>query len=522
MQKILASLLFVFLSLAAFALVYRPESSLELPQNSTELQSRACWFTPEVDRRVECFNLQVTEAGQQFTLPVVVLKSNQPNNHALLYLSGGPGGSAFLSAEDMIYWQGQFARFDIASDLVLIDRRGTGMAEPHLQCPYFRREYRKGLSQDLSAGEENEQNFRALSWCFDSQLSLMPDSSRLAVAALGTAADARDMQALLSLLGYQQWSLWGVSYGTRLALAIAAKQPEGLQSLVLDSVYPPGRGQSEEWPGLMSSAMKRFFHWCDVNHCAQIQASVGGQPAVFSEGRFQQMLQQLDARPVKLTLPSWYGEAPYQVMVNGQRYLQMVFSAIYDQHLWPQIGESLMPASSRQKGALIKLAESFVNNAFDPDFSELVYYAAECKDNQVSDPRAVDTALSEHPYYSRYLDRLSDTDLCQSEVFKSVRGSEQLPVDNLVNVAVPVFLLSGELDPITPSNWIQPLQSLLPRWQLASFPGVGHAVVSSDICAEQLLRDFISNPEQALTLTDKTCRQSSIMLSASSISAVFN
>ncbi|MDN3640013.1 alpha/beta fold hydrolase [Simiduia curdlanivorans] len=524
MNKLLA-IIFIFLSVAAFAFIYRAEPDLALPENSAELQPRSCWFTPEAGRVVACFNLRVTEAGHHFTLPVVVLKSAQASNHAVLYLSGGPGGSTFLSAEDMIYWQGQYARFDMASDLVLVDRRGTGMAEPRLQCPYFRREYRKGLSQDLSAKEENAQHFRAMSWCFDKQLSSHPESKRLAVDALGTAADARDMQALLSLLGYQQWSLWGVSYGTRLALAMAANKPQGLQSLVLDSVYPPERGHNEEWPGLMSSAMTRFFHWCDTHHCSLREASVLtpiAEAAEATEKRFQQMLEQLDARPVQVSVPSWYGEAPYQVAVNGQRYLQIVFAAIYDQHLWPSIGESLMSASVQQRAALDKLAESFVNNAFDPDFSEMVFYAAECKDNRISDPKRVNKALSEHPYYSRYLEGMAGTDVCQASVLGSVRGREQLSVADLANIDVPVLLLSGEMDPITPIDWVEPLQALLPHWQLASFSQVGHAVVSSDICAEQLLRDFIAEPRLLLALADNSCLQSSITLSASSRLQVLN
>ena len=514
------------LSVTAFAFFYQFEIGSEsmLAPDASELQSRPCWFTPEAGLQVACFNLQITEAGHQFTLPVVVLKAKQPSQQALLYLSGGPGGSTFLTADDMIYWQSQYARFAMQSDLILVDRRGTGMAEPRLQCPYFRREYRQGLTRDLSAVEENEQNFRAMSWCLNEQLSPAPDARRLAVDALGTAADARDMQTLVSLLGYQYWSLWGVSYGTRLALAIAAQQPQGLQSLVLDSVYPPGRGQNHEWPGLMSSAMTRFFTWCDNKACAAEPLAVAdagdltkknAEVKGFSERQFQQVLERLEARPVQLTLPSWYGEAPYQVVINGQRYLQMVFSAIYDQHLWPSIGESLSTIPSRQRAALSSLAESFVNNAFDPDFSELVFYAAECKDNAASATETVNAALAGHPYYSRYLDAQSQTDLCLSKLFLPVRGKERLPVADLANISIPVLMLSGEIDPITPIEWVEPLQALFPHWQLASFSDVGHAVVSSDMCAEQLLRDFVSAPQQPLALVDKSCRPSSVTLLAS-------
>lgn len=479
------------------------EKAVALVSDSASLNPRSCWF--HVDIAASCYEFEIFDSGHQFILPVVVLKADEPTEAAVLYLSGGPGGSTFLSAEDMVYWQGQRARLNLKADLVLVDRRGTGMAKPLLQCPFFRSEYRKSLTQNVTAQAESDSVFRSMSWCFKQQLSHEPEAQRIAVSALGTAADARDMQALLTHLNYTQWHLWGVSYGTRLALAIAAQQPVQLQSLVLDSVYPPGRGNSNEWPGLMNSAMNRFFHWCDIQHCA-------ANSRVSSEERFQETLRYLDQHPLTLSLPSWYGEPPYRVVVNGQRYLQIIFGAIYDQHLWRSIGESLLELPKNKMAAISILTENFVNNAFDPSFSELVFYTAECKDNMPSEASLVDLALAQNPHYQQYLDGMEQWDVCQSEMFSRVRGQERLSIAGLVDIAVPVLMLSGELDPITPIEWVAPLHALLPHWQQASFAQVGHAVVSSDVCAEQLVADFIDQPLQPLALVGKNCLNSIVHL----------
>lgn len=495
------------LLLSAMLLAACEPRSPNLPADGIELVTQTCWFSAEVP--ADCYHLNVTEVGQQFQLPVVVLRATQPAQSAVLYLSGGPGGSAFLSAEDMIYWQAQYQRMALDADLVLVDRRGTGLAQPQLQCDVFRRQYRRALAKNLPAHRENDLIFQAMTACFDQHLSPQPEAERIAVSALGTAADTRDMLTLMDALPYAQWHVWGVSYGTRLALSVAAQRP--LTSLVLDSIYPPGRGQSEEWPALMNSAMQRFFSWCDRHQCARELPVAIGQSAN-SEQNFQQVLSALDSRPVILSLPSWYGEAPYTLTVNGQRFLQIVFSAIYDQYLWPDIGQALQELPVRNETALRTLAENFINNAFDPLFSELVFYAAECKDNAPSASEAVQSALAQSPHYRRYLEGQMQWDVCGAELFSGLRGAEQLSLDLPATVSAPVLMLSGALDPITPVEWVVPLQNSLPLWQAARFEEVGHAVVASDVCAEQLLANFIRRPERKLQLSGGACTAERIAL----------
>ncbi|UTA46432.1 alpha/beta hydrolase [Simiduia sp. 21SJ11W-1] len=478
-----------------------------------------CWF--EAEPNVQCYRFEVVEAGQQFNLPVVVLqaaKPQTPGTQAVLYLSGGPGGSAFLSAEDMTYWQAQYQRLALNADLVLVDRRGTGLATPALQCRAFRRTYRRLLSKNYSAERENDAIHSAMSLCFEQHLSAEPAADRIAVSALGTQADTRDMQALMMALsgarGYQQWHLWGVSYGTRLALAIAEQHAQitpadspVLRSLVLDSVYPPGRGSDEEWPVLMSEAMQRFFQWCDRQACTEYHAATWP-----SEQLFQQVLARLDRHPVSLSLPSWYGEAPYTLVVNGQRFLQIVFGAIYDQYLWPQVGKALRQVPLGDDEALARLSENFINNAFDPIFSELVFYAAECKDNRPVHDDEIHAALAQSPHYRRYLEGQMQWDVCAVDLFERVRGSEQLPLDLAGRLPMPVLLLNGAIDPITPAHWLTPLQQQLPVWQSAVFSEVGHAVVASHACAEQLLASFLANPLKKLRAQGEGCQADQVQL----------
>ena len=101
-------------------------------------------------------------------------------------------------------------------DLLVFDQRGTG-SSGRLTCPAFER----GVTSivDAAAACANQ---------------LGP-----ARGFYRTADSVDDIEALRVESGYQKLVLFGVSYGTKVALDYAAKYPANVESLVLDSVVPP-------------------------------------------------------------------------------------------------------------------------------------------------------------------------------------------------------------------------------------------------------------------------------------------
>jgi pimeloyl-ACP methyl ester carboxylesterase len=66
------------------------------------------------------------------------------------------------------------------------------------------------------------------------------------LAAYTTPENARDVQALMRTLGYTEWNLNGISYGTKLALEVMRTAPDGTRAVVIDSVFPPNAGSYDE------------------------------------------------------------------------------------------------------------------------------------------------------------------------------------------------------------------------------------------------------------------------------------
>ena len=155
-------------------------------------------------------------AGASITLNVVRLLALQPRADAapVVYLAGGPGGSG-VSAALGARWP-IFAAVRRERDVILLDQRGTGASSPPPACPHKvevdpARGY--GHAELLSAFQNNAARCMA----FWRDKGLDPN-------AFNTAESAADLGALQRALRAPALGLWGMSYGTHLALA-ALKQP---------------------------------------------------------------------------------------------------------------------------------------------------------------------------------------------------------------------------------------------------------------------------------------------------------
>ena len=59
------------------------------------------------------------------------------------------------------------------------------------------------------------------------------------LAAYNSAENAADLADLRTALGIDGWNLYGVSYGSNLAMSELRDHPEGIRSVVLDSCRSP-------------------------------------------------------------------------------------------------------------------------------------------------------------------------------------------------------------------------------------------------------------------------------------------
>ena len=63
-------------------------------------------------------------------------------------------------------------------------------------------------------------------------------------------------------LGYDKINLYGISYGTRLALTALRDVPQGMRSVVIDSVYTPQADLYAQMPVNGARAIEAMFKAC--------------------------------------------------------------------------------------------------------------------------------------------------------------------------------------------------------------------------------------------------------------------
>lgn len=139
---------------------------------------------------------------------------SHPSLGTILAVDGGPG-YASSAAPFVRSLAAALAPLLRRRDLVFVDERGTGRSEV-VDCPSLQR----GLVQE----------FIAVGQC--------ADSLGARYAALTTAEAAADFDAVREALGIGRVFLYGDSYGTLLGQAYAARYPQRLRGLILDSAYP--------------------------------------------------------------------------------------------------------------------------------------------------------------------------------------------------------------------------------------------------------------------------------------------
>ena len=112
------------------------------------------------------------------------------------------------------------------------------------------------------------------------------------IAAYNTTENAAGFADLRRALGYDRWNVFGVSYGTYLALTVMRDHPEGIRSVILDSTVPPSAVSLPEfWPNARDG-FQNILRACKAQ--ARCRSSF---PRL--ERTFTKLVRRLESDPVK-------------------------------------------------------------------------------------------------------------------------------------------------------------------------------------------------------------------------------
>lgn len=163
-------------------------------------------------------------------LTVIRLKSrSEPAGSPVVYLAGGPGGSA-TGESGLPFLQPLLLALNENHDLILMDQRGTGRSKPLVvwaaPTPPF----------DLFTSEEKAME---LARSYGRAASDVFKERGIDLSGYNTLESADDLEDLRRAIGAEKLNLIGFSYGTHLALATNRRHGPRLASVVLVGTEGP-------------------------------------------------------------------------------------------------------------------------------------------------------------------------------------------------------------------------------------------------------------------------------------------
>lgn len=157
--------------------------------------------------------------------------TNSPASDPLVYLHGGPAFGT-LHIIDPVATK-LFPRHRMTRDVITFDQRGAALSSGSVQCY-------ENLSDhilDLALADKGKGDPAIFSQIIEPCVAEIR-AMDVDLTAYNTENNARDVRALMSALGYGDYNIYGISYGTRLALEVMRTAPEGVRSVTIDGVAP--------------------------------------------------------------------------------------------------------------------------------------------------------------------------------------------------------------------------------------------------------------------------------------------
>ena len=434
----------------------------------TECQLNTPGLNVTVNAR--CGTLAVPEnranpAGRQITLHIAVAPavSRNPRPDPLFFLAGGPGQSAVEAYPALAQ---SFRRIRQERDIVLVDQRGVGRSHP-LKC-------------ELPEGDDVKVAgvIAALQAC-PATLDADPRFYTTEIAM-------RDLDDVREALGYTSINLYGASYGTRAALTYLRLFPDRVRSIVLDAVVSPDYRLFLNTAQDADRALDLLFARCEADAACN---------AAFPDARadLTMLLTRLEAAPLITTLPDPISAKPITVTLERDDLFNLIFPPLYTPEIAALLPLNVQQAVAGNLAPLLAQAGVMGSGLYLG-----MFYAVACTEDAPFIDAAHAAALAEGALFG---DR---TAMLRQVCAAWPRGELGTDFDAPITSDVPVLLLSGEADPVTPPYYAARVAATLPNSLHIIGPGMGHGLMGRG-CIDALVADFVASG--AINGLDPACAQ---------------
>jgi pimeloyl-ACP methyl ester carboxylesterase len=381
---------------------------------------------------------------------------------------GGPGGSGVDFATQAASSLGSAVREQYG--VVGVDPRGVGRSEPALDClddegldAWVATDQTPDDDVELARLEEADQRFGR---------GCVERSGALA-SHVTTVEAARDMDVVRAVLGDDELSYYGASYGTALGATYAALFPDRVGRLVLDGAVAPdltvvesAAGQNEGF----QRALEAYLQDCVRDDCPL------GDDVAEAQRTIGEVLDGLDEQPLKVGR---------RELTQTQGFYGIAVT-LYGKENWPYLTQALEQVLDDDGSLLLSLSDFYFDRDADGSYTTNgteAFQAISCLDAS-GQPAPSDAEVAAatrqfrevSPVFGDFFSAGLDT--CEGWAATS-RAPAQV-TDVAAVGAAPILVVGTTRDPATPYEWSQRLADALDSGVLLTREGDGHTAVGMD------------------------------------------
>jgi pimeloyl-ACP methyl ester carboxylesterase len=412
--------------------------------------------------RYEVYENRQSNTGRKISLRVVVAPAaiDKPASDPIFYFAGGPGGSAV----DTLQKAGKLYLSTLRKnrDIVFVDQRGTGGSNP-LSCNLYRDaiDVKAYFGPLFSADRLRE--------C-KSELEKVAD-----LTLYSTPTAMEDIDDVRAALGYDKINLYGGSYGSTAALAYLRQYPQHVRAVLVVGVAPPDAKLPLPFTRGVQHALDRLFTDCQADEKCR-----NAFPKLKSD--FESIVKDLEKEPASFELPG--STSASKLTMNKDTFREFVRTMLYSPEYsrWMPFMIHHAAEGDFRPFATIGLQ---VFRGIDGLIARGMHFSVVCAEDLafVSDADAQRELTG--AFYGTY--RLKAyRDACSIWPTAKIPASFATPVTS----DVPVLMISGELDPVTPPSLAAEAVRHLPNGRQILARNLAHSFSNS--CIDNISAEFIA------------------------------
>src|SRR3954468_9213652 len=390
-------------------------------------------------------------------VPLRVGRIGKSTGKTLMYLSGGPGGAGVSEMINVIPTVPALMR---RYRVIGYDQRGTGRSGL-LRCPALERD------PHLRSTTAAEQCAASLG---------------VARKHYTTADSVQDMEAIRQQLGVDKLTLFGISYGTELALAYARTFPTHVDRLIIDSVVDP-----DDADPFVTASFRAMTPTLD-GLCPARCRGISADPA----SDLYELVKRLRTRQMHGLAYDARGRS-HKVAIGPTGLMDLMFNADYDPPLRAAMPAAVRSALAGDPAPLARLFREgdMFNDLGSPRDFLTARYATICEETPLpwdaGTPLDQRSAIAHQRIAALGRDAFmpfdasvvfeDEIDLCLRwpDVPRPPTGVAPPPYPD-----VPTLILQGGEDLRTPPEVSARIAARIPGSKRLVVPGVGHAVTGAD------------------------------------------